>query len=47
MRGQMTEVVVDREAGLVRNEDLEDLVRTRPSTAVRLLAGFDQQHDGG
>ena len=42
MRGQMTEVVVDGEAGLVRNEDLDDLVRARPSTAVRLLAGFDQ-----
>lgn len=40
--GQMTEVEVDGEPAHVMTDDLDALVRTRPTTAVRLLPGFDQ-----
>ena len=39
---RMAEVDVDGERAFVLAEDLEDLVSTRPTRAVRLLPGFDQ-----
>ena len=42
IRPQMTEVAVDGETAHVMTDDLDELVATRPTTAVRLLPGFDQ-----
>jgi hypothetical protein len=38
---ELVEVDVDGEPALVRAEDLDELAAARPSTAVRLLPGFD------
>jgi Winged helix DNA-binding domain len=42
LRDQMTEVEVDGEHAHVMTDDLDALVATQPTTAVRLLPGFDQ-----
>jgi hypothetical protein len=42
LRDQMTEVEVDGESAHVMTDDLDAIVATRPTTAVRLLPGFDQ-----
>ena len=39
---RLAEVDVEGERAYVLEEDLDELVMTRPSTAVRLLPGFDQ-----
>ena len=39
---QLAEVEVGGERAYVRAEDLDELVSARPTTAVRLLGGFDQ-----
>jgi hypothetical protein len=39
---RLAEVEVDGERALVLAEDLDELASTRPTTAVRLLPGFDQ-----
>jgi hypothetical protein len=41
-RTEMTEVEVGGEPAFVMADDLDELVATRPTTAVRLLPGFDQ-----
>jgi winged helix DNA-binding protein len=38
---QLTEVDVDGSPALIRAEDVDELAAARPSTAVRLLPGFD------
>ena len=42
LQGQMTEVEVDGDPAHVMTDDLDALVATRPTSAVRLLPGFDQ-----
>ena len=42
LSGEMAQVEVDGESAFVLAEDLDELVGTRPSGAVRLLPGFDQ-----
>ena len=42
LRGRMAEVDVDGERAYVLAEHLDELARTRPTRAVRLLGGFDQ-----
>ena len=41
-RNQLADVEVDGERAYVLAQDLDELASTRPSTAVRLLGGFDQ-----
>jgi hypothetical protein len=38
---RLTEVEVDGEPAWIRTEDIDELAAARPSTAVRLLPGFD------
>ena len=40
--GRLTEVEVGGERAYIRNEDLDELVSTKRTSAVRLLPGFDQ-----
>jgi len=42
MGDQLTQVEVDGEPAWIRAEDLDELAGARPSTAVRLLPGFDE-----
>ncbi len=42
LHDRMTEVEVDGELAHVMTDDVDALVATRPTTAVRLLPGFDQ-----
>ena len=39
---RLVEVELDGEQAYVRAEDVDELASTKPSTAVRLVAGFDQ-----